>query len=77
MYLRLTVRSMISICDLYSGISDFQKGYQPRTNIKTDEKGDLFADSHSILARWMNHFSQIFNVHGVSDVKQKYTQQNH
>jgi len=30
----------------------------------------LVTDSHSILARWMNHFSQLLNVHGVSDVRQ-------
>ena len=36
----------------------------------TDEKGDLVADSHSIMARWRNYFSQILNVHGVSDVRQ-------
>jgi len=35
-----------------------------------DEKGDLVTDSNSILARWSNHFSQLFNVHGVSDVRQ-------
>jgi len=28
------------------------------------------ADSHSIVARWRNHFSQLFNVHGVKDVRQ-------
>ena len=27
--------------------------------------------SHSILARWKNHFSQLLNVHGVDDVRQK------
>ena len=43
--------------DLYRGISDFKKGYQPRTNILRDEKGDLVADFHSILAGWRNHFS--------------------
>ena len=31
------------------GINDFQKGYQPRTNIVKDEKGDLFTYCHSIL----------------------------
>ena len=36
----------------------------------TDEKGDLVADSHSIVARWRNYFSQLFNVHGVKDVRQ-------
>jgi len=30
----------------------------------------LFADSHSILARWRKHFSQLLNVHGVIDVRQ-------
>ena len=51
--------------DELEGISDFKKGYQPRTNIIKDEKGDLFTDSHSILARWKNHFSHILNVHSV------------
>ena len=54
--------------DLYRGISDFKKGYQPRCNIVKDERGDLVADSHSIVARWRNYFSQLFNVHGVKDV---------
>ena len=27
----------------------------------------MVADSHSIMARWRNYFSQILNVHGVSD----------
>ena len=33
-----------------------------------DEQGDLVADSHSIVARWRNYFSQLFKVHGVKDV---------
>ena len=32
----------------------------------------MVTDCHSILARWMRHFSQLFNVHGVSDVRQTY-----
>ena len=28
-------------------------------------------DSHSILARRRNHFSQMLNVYGVNDIKQK------
>jgi len=56
--------------DLYRGISDFKKGFQPRTSIVKDEKGDLVADSHSILARWRNHFSRLLNKHGVTDVRQ-------
>ena len=31
---------------------------------------DLVADSHSILVRWRNCFSQLLNVHGVNDVRQ-------
>ena len=62
---------------LYRGINDMKKGYQPRTRIGKDEKGDLVADPHSIMARWRNYFSLILSVHGVSDVRQKYTQQNH
>ena len=30
--------------DLYRGINDFKKGYQPRTNKMKDDKGDLVAD---------------------------------
>jgi hypothetical protein len=56
--------------DLYRGINDFKKGYQPRTNIEKDEQGDLVVDSHSISARWRNYFSQVLNVHGVNDVRQ-------
>jgi len=35
-----------------------------------DEKSDLVADSHSIVARWRNYFSQLFNVQGVKEVRQ-------
>ena len=35
-----------------------------------DEKGDLIADYHSIVARWRKDFSHLFNVHGVEDVGQ-------
>jgi hypothetical protein len=59
-----------NIRDLYGGINDFKRGYQPRTNVVKDENGDLVADSHSILARWRNHFSQLLNIHGVNDVRQ-------
>jgi len=54
---------------LYRGINDFKKGYQPRTHIVQNKKGDLVMDSHSILARWRSFFSQLLNVHVVSDVR--------
>ena len=66
---KLTVRSK-NIRDLYRGINDFKKGYQPRCNIVKDEIGDLVADSHSIVARWKNYFSQLVNVLGVKGVEQ-------
>ena len=67
----LEINSKINnVRDLYRGIKDCKKGYQPRTTIVKDEKGDLVADSHSIMARWRNYFSQLMNVHEVKDVRQ-------
>jgi len=54
---------------LHRGIIVFKKGYQSRSNIAKDEKGDLVTGSHSILASWQNHFSQLLNVHGVNNVR--------
>ena len=45
-------------------------GYLPRTDIAKDEKGDLFTVSHSIMAMWRNHFSQLLNVRVDIDVRQ-------
>jgi len=67
----LEINSKIkNFIDLYRGIIDFKKGYQSKTNIVKDEKGDLVTGSHSFLASWRNHFSQLLNVHGVNDVRQ-------
>jgi hypothetical protein len=38
-----------------------------------DENGDLLADSHNILNRWKNYFSQLLNLHNFSDVRQIHT----
>jgi hypothetical protein len=40
-----------------------------------DENGDLLAESHNILNRWKNYFSQLSNVrvhrvHRINDVRQ-------
>jgi hypothetical protein len=56
--------------DLYREINEFKRGYQPRNNLVKDKNGDLLADSHNILNRWKNYFSQLLNVHNVSDVRQ-------
>jgi len=41
------------------------------TSLVKDEKGYFVSDSHSILARWRNDFSQLFNVRGFNDVRQR------
>jgi hypothetical protein len=48
-----------NITDLYRGINKFKGGYQPRSNLMEDENGDLLDDSHNILNRWKNYFSQL------------------
>jgi hypothetical protein len=53
-----------NIRELYRGINEFNKGYQPRTNLVKDQRGDLLADPHNILNRWKNYFCQLLNVHG-------------
>jgi hypothetical protein len=65
-----TNSKMKNVKDLYRDINDFKKGYHARTNTVKDEKGDLFTKSHSILARRRIHFFQLFNVCGVSNVRQ-------
>jgi hypothetical protein len=55
---------------VYRGISDFKNGYQPKIKIVKNEKDDSLTDSYSTLARWRNHFSEIFNVHCVNKVRQ-------
>jgi len=42
-----TYNKIKNIRDLYRSINDFKKGYQLRTNIVKDEKGDLVTYSHS------------------------------
>jgi hypothetical protein len=59
-----------NIRDLYRGINEFKKGYQPRINIIKDENGNLIADPQNVLNRWKNFFNQVLNVHGVHDVRQ-------
>jgi hypothetical protein len=55
--------------DLYRGIKELKWSYQPRSNLKKNENGDLLADSHNIWNRWKD-YSNLLNVHSVSDVRQ-------
>jgi hypothetical protein len=59
-----------NIRDLYRGINELKWGYKPRSNFVKDENGDLLADSNSSVNRWKSYFSQLLNVHDVSDVRQ-------
>jgi hypothetical protein len=59
-----------SIRDPYRGINEFKNGYQPRTNLAKDERGDLLADPDKILNRWKNYFCQLLNVHGAGRVRE-------
>jgi hypothetical protein len=45
-----------NIRDLYRGINEFKKGYQPRINMVKEKNGDLLADSHSISNKWKSYF---------------------
>ena len=42
----------------YWSMNEFKKSYQPTNNLVKGDKGNLVADSHSILKRWKNYFSQ-------------------
>ena len=68
--MRCVLKKNVCLSDFYRGINDFKKGYLPRCNIVTDEKGDLVTDAHNIVVRWRNYFSHLFNVHGFKDVGQ-------
>jgi hypothetical protein len=58
-----------NIRDLYRGINEFKKSYQPRTNLVKEERGDLLVDPHNILNRWKNYFCELLNIHGVGGVR--------
>jgi hypothetical protein len=67
--LETNIKNM-NIIHFCRGINDIKQSHQARTNTQQDDKGDLVADSHSLLPRWRNYFSQLLNVHGVNDVRQ-------
>jgi hypothetical protein len=56
--------------DLYRGITEFKKGYQPKTNLVKDERGDHLADPQKILTWWKNYFGQLLNIQGPGGIRQ-------
>jgi hypothetical protein len=59
-----------SIRDLYRGVTEFKNGYQSKTNLVKDERGDLLTDPQTILTRWKNYFCQLLNVQGPGSIMQ-------
>jgi hypothetical protein len=59
-----------NIGDLIRGINKFNKGYQPRTNLVKDKKGDLLLGHRNVLNRWKNYVCQLLNIHKVGGVRQ-------
>jgi hypothetical protein len=55
--------------DVYRSITEFKKGYQPKTNLVKDERGDLLADPQKILTRCKNYFCQLLNVQGPGSIR--------
>jgi hypothetical protein len=45
-----------NIRDLYRGINECRRSYQPGNNLVKDENGDLLADSHNISNVWKKCF---------------------
>jgi hypothetical protein len=66
----LEFESNRNIRDLYKDITEFKKGYQPRTNMVKDERDDLLADPHKIVNRGKNYFCQLLNVQEAGGVRQ-------
>jgi hypothetical protein len=54
---------------LHRNNSDFKNGHKPDTDAVNNEKGDLVTESHSILARWRNHFYHLLNAHGDNNIE--------
>jgi hypothetical protein len=72
-YIRYTKREYLkdkiknkNIRDLYRGINEFNRVYQPGNYLVKDRNGDMLANFHNILNRRKTYFSQLLNVQNVS-----------
>jgi hypothetical protein len=66
----IELNSKNKIRDLYSGLTEFKKGYQLKTNMVNDDRCDLLADPQQILTRWKNYFCQLLKVQGPGSIRQ-------
>jgi hypothetical protein len=55
---------------LCRGMNEFKKGYWPRKNLVKSDRGNLVADSHSIVDNCKSHFCLLLNLCRVTDVRQ-------
>ena len=51
-----------NIRDMYKGINEFKKDYQPHAYVIKKHDGTIVADTTSILSRWEQFFSNLLNV---------------
>jgi hypothetical protein len=59
-----------TIRDMYRGIDEFKKGYQPSIKFINDENGNLLADPQRVLSTSKKFSNQVLNAHGIYDVRQ-------
>jgi hypothetical protein len=59
-----------NIRDLYRGINECKRGYNPINNLVREQNGDLLADFNTTVNKWKGYFSHLLNVDNISDVKQ-------
>jgi hypothetical protein len=76
---KLEMNSKIkNIRDPYRDISDFKKGYKPRTNVVKDEQGDFITDSIVFrLGRGTISLSYVMYMGLMMLCRHKYIQQSH
>jgi hypothetical protein len=58
------------ITDVYGGINEFKRSYQPRNDLDEDDNCNLLSNSHNILITWKGYSSQLLGVHSVRDIRQ-------
>ena len=65
-----------NIWEMYKGINEFKKGYQPRGYVIKRHDGTIVTDTTSILSRWEQFFSNLLNVKTLATKGVKYTLQS-
>jgi hypothetical protein len=68
MSVQQTVGRNKNIRDLYRGINQWKKGYQPTTSLVQDGMSDLIADFHIFNMKY-SFFFQLLNINRVMEVR--------